>query len=538
MTTYPIRARIRAEGESTRVDVMDDIGEDPWFGGGLSAASFAGQLAGVRGPLDVHISSQGGVVSDGLAIYNALLQHPAPVSTFVDGYAASIASVIAQAGGGARGGRRVMAPASAMMIHDPWGYAEGNQADFLRVAGALGVNGDVIAQAYATRAGGTVDQWRQVMQAERWYTPEEAVAAGLADEVATEVGAPSQLPRGLDLDALAARAPERIMARLRAAAPAAPDGDGGDGDSDGKPPCKTCDGKGRLPHPGTGKNGAVCPSCGGSKVYDPSGVPGDDGDPSAPPQDGPRNAAGRPYEPQPYHRTSDENVQCPACQKFSDDDARYCGQCATQLVGRTDVREAPLVPAASAGQARPRAAAGAAAEDCPTCEGTGKVRDGHVKCPDCEGTGKVPGDGAQDAAQDQMWAMYRQAVRDAGGKVDNSPWDGSKAMHNGAGSDDPAAFYAGICAGEKAGDKSTQDAWALPYKYHPGDPPNAAGVKDALARLPQTEGLTNEAGAKKTLQAAMKQVNPDWEPDDHAGTGISAADAVERYRAALKGARA
>jgi HK97 family phage major capsid protein len=106
--------------------------------------------------------------------------------------------------------------------------------------------------------------------------------------------------------------------------------------------------------------------------------------------------------------------------------------------------------------------------------------------------------------------------------VDGSDWDASKAWHNGAESGDPAAFYAGICAGKKAGDKSTQAAWALPYKYHPSDPPNAAGVKAALGRLPQADGLTNEAEAKALLQRLMKQVNPDYEPESSAAPAIAA----------------
>lgn len=97
---------------------------------------------------------------------------------------------------------------------------------------------------------------------------------------------------------------------------------------------------------------------------------------------------------------------------------------------------------------------------------------------------------------------------------DNSSWDAAKAWHNGATSDDPAAFYAGICAGQKSGDKSTQDAWALPYKYTPSSQPNLAGVKNALSRLPQTEGLTNEAQAKSTLESLMKKANPDYKPGD------------------------
>jgi HK97 family phage major capsid protein/HK97 family phage prohead protease len=99
--------------------------------------------------------------------------------------------------------------------------------------------------------------------------------------------------------------------------------------------------------------------------------------------------------------------------------------------------------------------------------------------------------------------------------VDHSAWDGARAMANGAASDDPAAFYRGICAGRRAGDPATQAAWALPYKYHPGDAPNAAGVAQALGRLNQTQGLTNAAQARATLESLSKKIH------DADGTGGS-----------------
>lgn len=117
--------------------------------------------------------------------------------------------------------------------------------------------------------------------------------------------------------------------------------------------------------------------------------------------------------------------------------------------------------------------------------------------------------------------------------VDTSSWDGSRAMGNAASSDDPAKFYAGICAGKRDGDPAKQSSWALPYKYHPGDAPNAAGVRNALARLPQTQGLTNADAAKSTLTAAMKKVDPDYSPDDYIEPGLLAAAFAE----SLKGGR-
>jgi ATP-dependent protease ClpP protease subunit len=117
------------------------------------------------------------------------------------------------------------------------------------------------------------------------------------------------------------------------------------------------------------------------------------------------------------------------------------------------------------------------------------------------------GDGAHDHHSQENSAHTH--IRDA---VDESSWDAGKAMGAGAASDNPAAFYAAICAGRKAGDKNTQSAWALPHHYAPGRPPNSAGVRNALARLPQTDGLTNESAARSHLESHMREINPDWSP--------------------------
>jgi hypothetical protein len=95
----------------------------------------------------------------------------------VDGIAASIASVIAMAGD-----RIEMAPNTMMMIHDASGLCLGNAADMEEMAELLDLISDNIADAYAQRAGGTRDEWRDLMRAETWYLPEDAVKAGLADE--------------------------------------------------------------------------------------------------------------------------------------------------------------------------------------------------------------------------------------------------------------------------------------------------------------------------------------------------------------------
>jgi HK97 family phage major capsid protein len=94
------------------------------------------------------------------------------------------------------------------------------------------------------------------------------------------------------------------------------------------------------------------------------------------------------------------------------------------------------------------------------------------------------------------------------GSVDSSPWDAARAWANGAAASDPAAFYRGICAGERAGgDPGTQAHWALPHHYHPGDAPNAAGVSAALGRLGATTGLANAAAARAHLEAHDRAIH-------------------------------
>ena len=206
MNICPLKCLIRAEGAVTRVDVYDDIGSD-FFGGGISASDFAGQLKTVRGALDVHINSGGGNVFDGVAIAEAIRAHKGRVTTVIDGLAASIASVIAQSGQ-----ERLMAPGSMMMIHDAWGYPdEPNEAGLLKMAATLGKVSDNLAAQYAQRAGGTAAAWREKMRAETWFTADEAVAAGLADGVTRDA---AQLPEGLDLAAFTS-VPGRIAAALR-----------------------------------------------------------------------------------------------------------------------------------------------------------------------------------------------------------------------------------------------------------------------------------------------------------------------------------
>ncbi|MGH3402663.1 MAG: head maturation protease, ClpP-related [Streptosporangiaceae bacterium] len=278
--------RITAEADGpARVDVYDEIGGS-WFSDGVSASDFVASLAAIPAAreLHVHINSPGGDVFDGIAIYNAIAQRPGPVTTVVDGLAASAASFIAQAGK-----TRVVSPGSMMMIHDASGICIGNAADMRELAGLLDQVSGNLADIYAAHAGKSAPEWRDAMQAETWYKATDAVSAGLADKLA-ERPAPEGATARFDL---------AVFAKVPAWLTAAEGSDDGEGSGQ---TCKTCGGTGRLKHPGTGKNGVKCPGCGGSGQYDPDS--GDDEDDDGQDDDGAGDAT---------NAAEDEGETCPTC---------------------------------------------------------------------------------------------------------------------------------------------------------------------------------------------------------------------------------
>jgi HK97 family phage prohead protease len=86
--------------------------------------------------------------------------------------------------------------------------------------------------------------------------------------------------------------------------------------------------------------------------------------------------------------------------------------------------------------------------------------------------------------------------------VDSTAWDGNAAMS----ACDGAACYRAICAGRKTGPADERGSWALPHHKRPGAPPSAAGVRNSLSRLPQTQGLANREEARRHLEAHMRTI--------------------------------
>ncbi len=143
--------------------------------------------------LTVRVNSPGGYVWEGLAIANAIKGH-GNTTTHVDGLAASMGSVIFLAGK-----KRLMATGSRLMIHNPTSYAGGEANDLRAEADVLDGIANDMAAMYSEVTGGkvSVDKAREMMDAETWLSPDEAVALGFAHGIEGKAAAFAKIPESM-----------------------------------------------------------------------------------------------------------------------------------------------------------------------------------------------------------------------------------------------------------------------------------------------------------------------------------------------------
>lgn len=182
---------IRQEAGVNSIDlyIYSDVEEDSynWWGelerSETSANYFKDELEEYPGvtQINIYINSRGGSVFEGTAIYNLLRRHPAHKTVYIDGFACSIASVIAMAGD-----EIVMPKNAMMMIHNMWMVAMGNPRELRKAADDLEVINEAGRQAYLAKAGDKLDEAELVamMDAETWLTAESCLRLGLADRYA------------------------------------------------------------------------------------------------------------------------------------------------------------------------------------------------------------------------------------------------------------------------------------------------------------------------------------------------------------------
>lgn len=170
--------------------LYDDIaadGEDWWTGETIQSETSANyvksqlEAAGDIKQINIYINSYGGEVKEGLAIYNLLKRHPAQKTVYIDGFACSIASVIAMCGD-----KVIMGTNTLMMIHHAsmgvWGTAD----ELRKAANDVEVIDSASCSSYLEKAGDklTKETLTQLLDAQTWLNAEQCVQYGLADEIA------------------------------------------------------------------------------------------------------------------------------------------------------------------------------------------------------------------------------------------------------------------------------------------------------------------------------------------------------------------
>lgn len=173
---------LEKSNQTATLNIYGDITSFPWVEGDVSAVNLSKQLEEMANvsQINVYINSYGGEVAEGLAIYNALKRHKAKVTTYCDGFACSIASVIFMAGD-----ERIMNDSSLLMIHNAWTFAQGDSQSLRKQADDLDKITQASVEAYKAHSNISEEEIKVLMDAETWILPNEALSYGFATATET-----------------------------------------------------------------------------------------------------------------------------------------------------------------------------------------------------------------------------------------------------------------------------------------------------------------------------------------------------------------
>ena len=160
--------------------IYGDITSYEWDESDVSAFGFKQDLdsLGDVEEINVHINSLGGSAFQGLAIYNLLKQHKANINTYIDGIAASSASIIAMAGN-----KIFMPKTSLIMIHNCWTYAIGNAKELRKTAEDMDKIATAYKEAYLSKIKISEEELTKLLDEETYLTADECIEMGFADEI-------------------------------------------------------------------------------------------------------------------------------------------------------------------------------------------------------------------------------------------------------------------------------------------------------------------------------------------------------------------
>lgn len=178
---FEIKCKSETEAD---VIIYDDIGKDSFWFDSFGVKDLDKELRELPDTVDllnVRINSPGGSVFEGYAIYNRLRQHKARVVVYIDGIAASIASIIAMAGD-----EIIMGEASGIMIHKPWTCLCGDAKDMEETINLLDGLEEQMINVYKKVTGKDSTELRQMLAAETWLWGQDAVDEGFATRMSED----------------------------------------------------------------------------------------------------------------------------------------------------------------------------------------------------------------------------------------------------------------------------------------------------------------------------------------------------------------
>ncbi len=138
------------------------------------------QAQDAKKEISMYINSPGGSVTAGLAIYDTMQFISCPVATYCIGQAASMGAVLLTAGAK---GKRYALPNARIMIHQPWGGAEGKASDIEITAREILRLKEILNQILASHSGKTLEDVVRDTDRDHFMSADEACSWGLIDKV-------------------------------------------------------------------------------------------------------------------------------------------------------------------------------------------------------------------------------------------------------------------------------------------------------------------------------------------------------------------
>lgn len=210
-----LKVKNEANSGKVKMYLYGDIGDG--FFDGIKAKEVQMQLSSIQAEeIELHINSYGGDVFESIAIYNLLKDKEASITVVIDGIAASGGSIIAMAGD-----KIIMPKNCEMMIHNPITGIFGNAVELRKVADMLEGAQGLLETTYMDRFNGSLEELQAFLSEDTYFSAQEAVDHGLADEVLNFNATTEEDDAVLDEAAYDLIA-EKVAAKITAKAPKEP----------------------------------------------------------------------------------------------------------------------------------------------------------------------------------------------------------------------------------------------------------------------------------------------------------------------------